>query len=244
MTIMNRRAYEDVLKENETYRIGDMAPEDRPRERLLAMGAKTLKDEELLAILLRTGSENLSSVDLARCILDSHQGEGVGFLGTATPESLKRIPGIKDAKAATILAAVELGRRVRAVNRKMLPKVTSPDVLAGLLMEELELETREVFLVASLDTKKQLIAIDEVTAGILDGTIIHPREVFQWALNRNAHTVIIAHNHPSGSSIPSMEDKQVTERLKAAGAIMGIDVIDHLVIGFEEYYSFLEHQQI
>ncbi|NLY08509.1 MAG: DNA repair protein RadC [Tissierellia bacterium] len=232
----------DLLYSNLT--IKDMPIEDRPRERLIKYGAKSLTTVELLAIIIGTGTKQESAIQIAQRLLNVNNGEGLEFLATASSTHLMKIPGIKKAKATNILAAIELGRRTKAVDFNKLNEINSPKSLADVLMHELEFETKEVFQIASLDVKKRLLAIDVITSGVLDCTVIHPREVFAQAVNRNAHTIILIHNHPSGNSEPSIEDKKTTKRMVEAGKIMGIQVIDHLVIGRNQYFSFLENNII
>jgi DNA repair protein RadC len=223
-------------------RISGWPEAERPRERLLRHGAATLSDAQLVAILLRTGRRRATAVDLAMRLLADYDGlEGVGRAGGA---ELCRIDGIGPAKAAQLLAALELGRRV--VSRPLQPGavfVSSQsvyDYFAPLLRET----RQERFWAVLLDNKHRVMRDLTVSTGSLTSSLVHPREAFAAAVRDSAAAVIFVHNHPSGDPSPSAEDRQLTERLVACGDLMGIPVLDHIIIGRTTYYSFADRRQL
>ncbi|MBR2626715.1 MAG: DNA repair protein RadC, partial [Peptococcaceae bacterium] len=197
-------------------------------------------DRELLAILLSTGSREYSVLELADQILIQHQG--VAGLRDLTMDELMQQKGIGSAKAASIAAAVELGKRVWAGSMDYRQVINNSADAAELLIKKMRGLDRENFQVMLLNQKKALLGIETVSVGTLNGSMVHPREVFKSAIRRSASTVILAHNHPSGICEPSEQDLLVTQRLKEAGQMIGIDVIDHIIIGEDTYYSFRENQ--
>ncbi len=204
------------------------------------LGAAQLSDRELLAILLSTGSREYSVLELADQILIQHQG--VAGLRDLTMDELMQQKGIGSAKAASIAAAVELGKRVWAGSMDYRQVINNSADAAELLIKKMRGLDRENFQVMLLNQKKALLGIETVSVGTLNGSMVHPREVFKSAIRRSASTVILAHNHPSGICEPSEQDLLVTQRLKEAGQMIGIDVIDHIIIGEDTYYSFRENQ--
>lgn len=222
------------------YSIKTYPQTERPRERMEMFGPEKLADRELLAILLATGNREMSALDLADQVLLEYKGL-TGLADTSLQE-LTRLKGIGPAKATTIAAAVELGRRIRLGGQDYRPAIHSPADAARVLQKELQGQDREHFQILMLNHKKVLIGIETVSIGTVNSSPVHPREVFKQAIRRSASSVILAHNHPSGNCEPSEQDRLVTQRLKEVGNIVGIEVIDHLIIGGNEYYSFLEHQ--
>lgn len=207
----------------------------RPREKLLRSGETALSDAELLAILIKEGTSGLSALELAQQILAAHEGS-LRFLRDASIEELTCHPGIGPAKAALLKAAVEIGRRISTdVKQKLVIK--SPDDVKHLLMEDMRFLQQEHFRVLYLDRKGGLIFIEDVSKGGLHSAIVHPREVFKTAIKRSAASVILVHNHPSGDPNPSTEDIQITRRLIEAGNLIGIEVLDHIIIGEHKYCS-------
>lgn len=214
-------------------------PEDlRPRERMLKFGPQSLSNAELLAIILSTGSQTESALDLANRIL--REKDGLQFLTQAVFEELLEIRGVGTAKAAQIKAALELGKRSAAFRPEQKTIIKSPDSAAGLLMDEMRFLDREHFKIVLLSTKNHVLSIETISIGSLNSSIVHPREVFKHAIRRSAAAIILAHNHPSGDPTPSHEDIEITSRLVEAGKIIGIDVLDHLVIGSNHYVSLKE----
>lgn len=217
--------------------IRDLPVHERPREKLLRYGPETLSNRELLAIILRVGTRRQSALALADQLL-AHFGS-LRELREARCEELQAMEGIGLAKAAQILAALELGRRVQA-SVKIPAVVRSPQDAADLIMEHLRYLDREVMRLIILDTKNQVIASPTVSVGTLNASMVHPREIFKECIRRSAASLIVVHNHPSGDPSPSTEDIQVTERLRRAGEILGIDVLDHIIIGDNRFVSMKE----
>lgn len=209
----------------------------RPREKLLALGPEALSDQELLAILLRTGVREKSALELAQDLL---KGGGLTTLVATSTEELKTLKGIGLAKAAQIKAALELARRLARQSLGPRPIIKSPYDAAQLLMGEMSNLDREHFRVINLNTKNQVIAVDTVSIGHLSASLVHPREVFKIPIKRSAASLILVHNHPSGDITPSKEDLKVTQRLIEAGSILGVDVVDHLIFGHNNFLSMRE----
>ena len=216
--------------------IKDLPEGQRPRERLIREGAGMLADNELLAILLRTGTAEASALDLATHLI-SHFG-GIRALVQAAPEELSAVRGIGLAKAAQVKAALELGRRVAATQIEERPYIRCPEDAAFLVMEEMRHLDREYFSALLLNTKNQVVARETVSIGTLNSSAVHPRELFKGAIRRSAAAIILVHNHPSGDPTPSKEDMDVTRRLQEAGEIVGIEILDHIVIGDNKFISF------
>jgi DNA repair protein RadC len=215
--------------------IRDVPPEERPRERLLLNGARGLSSSELLAILLRTGNRDESALVLAQRILNRFQ-ELRALVG-AKPEELIAIKGIGPAKAVQILAAVELGRRIASTASAERWSIRSPEDAAELMMEEMRHLMKEHFVCLFLNTKNQVIGKEVIFVGSLNSSIIHPREIFKPAIARQCASVIGLHNHPSGDPTPSPEDIEVSKRLVEAGRILGIEFLDHIIIGDKRFVS-------
>ncbi len=219
----------------EKWIIADMPPEMRPREKMEALGAERLSDGELLAILLRTGSQRESAISLADRILA--QPKGLNFLAEASIEDLAAIHGIGLAKASQVKAAVELGRRVALKSKGVKPVIKTPEDVAELLMEQMRHLDREHFVALLLDTKNQVLYQETISVGSLNASIVHPRELFKQAIKKSAAAVILVHNHPSGDPNPSAEDLAITIRLVEVGELLGISVLDHIIIGDQKHYS-------
>lgn len=211
---------------------------ERPRERLLAHGARALSDAELLAILLDAGRPGVTAVELAQRLLQrgARDGHPLLYLAEATAEELLQEPGLGPAKVARLKAAVELGVRLGQARARR-PTVSSPAEAASLVMEEMRRLDREEFRILLLDTRNRLLGCEVVSVGSLTASIVHPREVFKGPIRRSAHAVILVHNHPSGDPTPSPEDREVTRRLAEVGRIVGIEVLDHIVIGDGRFVS-------
>lgn len=225
-----------MLKDTEYhYTIKDMPTDSRPRERITALGAASLSSTELLAILLRTGTPEYTVLELAARLL-SHP-DGLRYLAEATPESLGQHKGIGMAKVAQIKAAIELGKRVVSMSPEARPVVKCPEDAAHLVMEEMRFLDREHFRALCLNTKNQVISIETVSIGSLNTSIVHPRELFKTAISKSAASLILVHNHPSGDPTPSREDIEVTLRLMEVGKLVGIEVLDHVVIGDTRFVS-------
>jgi DNA repair protein RadC len=215
-----------------------VAAHDRPREKLQRLGAGALGDNELLAIVLGHGRARSSALDLANAVLAAADGAH-GLVRTRYDE-LCAIPGIGSARAAQILAAVELGRRTLTRAARERVQIVSPRAAAEFLLPQYGNRPVEQFGVLLLDTKHRVLRTLVLSVGTLDASIVHPREVFGAAAAAGAAALVLFHNHPSGDPKPSQDDVQLTRRLAAAGVLMGIDVIDHVILADVRYYSFKE----
>ncbi|WP_297862248.1 DNA repair protein RadC [uncultured Acidaminococcus sp.] len=222
------------------YLIREMLPEERPRERLMAHGPEALTITELLAILIGSGRKDHSALDIAR-ELTGDLMKDARLARTQDVRELTRIPGIGPAKAAVILAALELGRRLAEAESQPFQAIHCPEDGAMLVMPRLRYETHEHFLVMLLNSKGKVTGIEPVSEGSLNASVVHPREAFAPALLHHAAAILAVHNHPSGDPTPSREDRELTKTLWETGKVMGIPLVDHLIIGDGIYYSFKEH---
>lgn len=218
--------------------ISDWPADQRPREKLLQRGAGALTDAELLAIFLRTGVVGTSAVDLARQMLDAHGS--LGALFNADQKSFCAIKGLGTAKFVQLRAVLEMTQRYLAERMKHDDVLTDPEATRQYLESRIGRHLHEVFAVVFLDNRHHVIACEEMFRGTLDGASVYPREVVKAALGHNAAAVIFAHNHPSGVAEPSSADRDITNRLKQALALVDIRTLDHLVIGHGETVSFAE----
>jgi DNA repair protein RadC len=219
--------------------IRELPRSDRPRERLIDLGAPALSSAELLAILLGSGNVRQSALHLGHAVL-SEAGGSLRRIAREPVATLTRVAGVGTARAVTIHAALELGRRMAAEGRVVGAPILAPrDVVAvyGPRMEDLPVEE---FHVAVLDAQHRLARDITVTRGILNSSLVHPREVFREAIAERAASVILVHNHPSGDPSPSADDRVITEQLVAAGQVLDIPVFDHVIIGHGRYTSFAE----
>ncbi len=212
--------------------------EDRPRERLLQFGAEALSSTELLAILIRTGTAKESAVKLADKVLA--MSGGLRHLVDLSIEQLTSIRGVGQAKALQLQAGIELGRRMARSGLQDAPAVKSPRDAADIVMDELRYLQKEHFMVIFLNTKNRVIGKETLSVGSLNASIVHPREVFRSAIKRSSASIICAHNHPSGDPTPSSEDIEVTHRLSAAGELVGIELLDHLIVADRQFASMKE----
>ena len=221
----------------QNYKIKDLPEQDRPREKMLKYGAACLTNAELLAILLRTGTKEKSVLSLAGELIKS-SGEQLSVLAKNDIESLSKVKGIGVAKAITIIAALELGRRVDSATIVESSTISSPHDAAKVFRSYLRDEKKEQFYVMLLNIKNKLISVERLSIGTLNAAMAEPRDVFHMALLKNAAALLLAHNHPSGDPTPSVEDKRVTDRIMLVGENLGIPVLDHIIIGLDSYYSF------
>ncbi len=221
-------------------KIKDLPKIERPREKLISKGPENLKDEELLAILLRTGREGKNVLDLAKQILNKYSKKRLLNLNY---QDLIKIKGINSGKATTILASQELVKRALKVRDETLPIIKSiEDVLAqAVYMRD---KTREHLMAIYLNARNEMVYKKPMFVGTLNANLVHPREIFNEALKQNAASVILVHNHPSGDSEPSQDDLEITKRIIEAGKIMGIDVLDHIIITKTKPFSFKENKLI
>jgi DNA repair protein RadC len=215
-----------------------IAEHDRPREKLARLGAAGLGDNELVAIVLGQGQPRATALDLANTTLAAIGGmTGLGRVGR---DDLLRIRGIGPARAAQLLAAVEMGRRTLANAARNRAQMTSPRAVAEFLLPQYGNRRVEQFGVLLLDTKHRVLRSTVLSIGTLDASIVHPREVFREAVAGGAAAIVLFHNHPSGDPEPSSDDTRLTERLAAAGMLMGINVLDHVILGDARYFSYRE----
>ncbi len=218
--------------------IKDLPIQERPRERLMLVGEGALSTAELLAIILRTGVGGESALDIARRLLSTH--DGLTGLARASFAELRAERGLGNAKTAQLKAALELGRRMLLATPEDRLVVRSPSDVAQLLMAEMAHLDQENFRVLYLDTRNHLLGSETIYVGSLNASHIRVAEVFRDAIKRNCAAVIVAHNHPSGDPSPSPEDVEVTRQLVAAGQLLNIELLDHLIIGQQRFVSLRE----
>ena len=234
------------------YHLGmkDLPQEDRPRERLADKGPESLSASELLAIVIGSGTDRDNALELAGRLLErACQETGseaspsvcLRYLLNASLEEIMTVRGIGRAKAVTIKAALELGRRLSSPGPKTI--IRSPGDVSELVMDRLRYLEKEHFHVVLLDARNRVLGTELVSMGSLNASIVHPREVFKGAVRRAAAGVILVHNHPSGDPTPSAEDQDVTRRLVEVGNLLGIDVLDHIIVGDGRFVSMRERKQ-
>ena len=216
---------------------------DRPREKMAANGAAVLTDAELIAILLRTGTAEKSAIDIAS-EMTADGGLYKRLAGITRLNELTNIKGLGQAKAATVLAALEIGRRIASAKPLENIHLSCPQDVADFLMPRLRYAAKEQFVVILLNNKNKVIGTEVVSEGSLSSSIVHPREVYAPAILHHAAAIMVAHNHPSGDPKPSTEDAEVTRVLARSGKVLGIPMIDHVIIGDGNYYSFLENEAL
>ena len=213
-----------------------MEKNSRPRERLQEVGVESLSDAELLSIILRTGTRSENVIDMSNRLIALY---GIGELFNCTINELEKIKGIGQSKAMQLLAVSELGKRIRLKKKKQ-DKIDSAKDVFNLFEEKLKSEKQEHFFTVLLNTKNCVISIEKISIGILDASIIHPTEIFRSAIKNSASRIILVHNHPSGDPSPSEEDLEITNKLIESGELIGIEVLDHVIIGENKYWSWLE----
>jgi len=214
---------------NESLRLKDQPPSERPRERLAALGADALSHAELIAILLRTGLKGVNAVEVGRQLLQKFGT--LQALARASVPDLQSVKGIGRDKAVTLVAAFALARKMAAELQYESPLLDNPENVARLLRETNLAKTVETLQVLLLNTRRRLIRVEEITDGTLDTLLVHPREVFKPAITANAAAIVLAHNHPSGDPSPSAADVKVTRDLIRAGQLLKIEVVDHIILG-------------
>jgi DNA repair protein RadC len=214
-------------------KIKDLYKNDRPREKLIKKGASALKKEELIAILLRTGTKGQNALQMAKSIVKNYDEKK---LLNATYQELKNIHGVGPAKAVQILAAFEVGKRLYKEKEKSDVYINSPEDAVE-EVKEIRESKKEHFVALYLNARKKLIHKEIISVGILDAALVHPREVFEPAVRELASQVIIVHNHPSGDEKPSEDDVFITKKLLKVGEILGIDLADHIIITSNNFLS-------
>jgi DNA repair protein RadC len=218
--------------------IKEMPLNERPRERLVDYGAAQLRDYELLAIVLRTGTKNLSVLELAKTILYEHGG--LKELQDKTVDELSQIVGIGPTKAIVLLATFELGKRILSTWSETIKIASKKDVF-DLLHHEMGDLKQEVLVALYLDTKSHLIQKKEIFVGGLNQSLIHPREIFKYAVKCSAFQVVLAHNHPSGDPEPSVQDLDITKKMIEAGVMMQIPIVDHVIVTKDKVTSIMSY---
>lgn len=222
--------------------IKDFDLSDRPREKLIKEGSDSLSDEELLAIILSTGTKEKNAIELAREILANFSYQELYDIEV---NELTKINGIKAAKASKIVASLKFGKRIaKRVNQRSITKIEKSEDIYNFLKEDLADKKNEFFYAILLDTKNVIISKELVSKGTLDVSLVHPREAFRPAIKKSAKSIIFVHNHPSGNPKPSAEDYNITRRLVDAGNLLDINVLDHIIIGENDYYSFKKENDI
>jgi len=225
------------------YTIKQLPLDERPREKLFEKGQSELSNTELLAIIIRTGNRKQSAIELARSVLELDYNS-LEFLKNSTIQELIKLDGIGKCKAAQILAAIELGKRIHSKDIVRPTKITCPRDVCEFMIESMKEYKKEYFRSIMLDTKNNIICHEDISIGSLNASIVHPREVFNRAIKRSSASIILVHNHPSGDPTPSKEDINITKRLINAGEILGIRVLDHIIVGNEKYISLKEEEII
>ncbi len=220
--------------------VRDLPSNERPREKLVLYGAGCLSNAELLAILLRTGTREESVLRIAEHVLATYKDVGIAAMTHASVTELAGIHGMGTAKAAAVLAAVEFGRRLSQKTAEKIEIIHGPEDVVRFAMPHFRYEQKEHFAVLLLNTKNHILAMQDISIGSLTASIVHPREVFQAAVRYAAASMILLHNHPSGDPSPSREDISVTQRLVKAGKIMDIPVLDHIILGDQNFVSMKE----
>lgn len=219
-------------------KITDWPAADRPREKLMNHGSASLSDAELLAILIRTGAGNITAVDLAKTLLRDFGA--LDLLATKPFQQLRQYKGLGEAKSVALVAAFELGRRAASGGRGQQLQICSPEDVVNRYQPLLRDMKQEVFKVLLLDSANHLVRDVTVSTGILNSSLVHPREVFRQAILEPAASIILLHNHPSGNPEPSSEDLQITRQLVESSKIIGIPVHDHIIIAVDRFTSFAE----
>ena len=220
--------------------VRDLPFDERPREKLMASGVACLSNVELLAILLRTGTKEHSVLRVAEQVLARYKDIGITAMMNMSVTELAAVHGVGAVKAATVLAALELGRRISQKAAEKVEIVHGPEDAAHYAMPRFRFEQREHFAVMLLNTKNHILGLTDVSVGSLSASVVHPREVFRAALRYAAAAMILIHNHPSGDPSPSQEDISVTQRLVRAGKIMDVPVLDHIILGDGRFTSLKE----
>lgn len=224
-------------------KVKDLPVDDRPREKLLLRGPQSLTDAELLAILLRAGTKGKSVIHIAQEIIARENN--LAQLAAKTSSDLIKNHGIGKDKAATLLAAFEISRRILSQSKWHSQKrITSPADVAEIFIPILRDEVKEQFLVVCLSSANKIIRFEKISVGNLNSSVVHPREIFKAAIENNSASIILIHNHPSENPEPSNEDISITKKLVEAGKMMDIPIFDHIIIAGNSYTSFVERRLI
>ena len=232
-----------MAQETNKFSIKDWSENDRPREKLSLNGSSSLSDAELIAILIGSGNRDMSAVELSRLILN-HAGNSLDKLGRLSIKELMKFKGIGEAKAITITAAMELGKRRAGELPTTRPVITCSDDAFKILQPIIGDLPHEEFWILYVNNSHKVLARHQISKGGFTGTMVDTRIVFQKAVEESAVAMILAHNHPSGKLMPSMDDKRLTEKLVEAGKLMDVKVLDHLIVTSDNFYSFADHNLI
>lgn len=224
------------------FMIKEIPSNERPRERFIKYPIETIQTHELLAIILRTGCKDQSVLDLSKQLL--YQYDTLKALGSASINDLMKLKGIGTSKAIEVLSAIELGKRVYTESFHINVTLRSPEDIFNYMKDGLELKTQEHLVALYLNTKGILIKKETLFIGSLNSSLIHPREIFKYAVLHSAASIIICHNHPSGDPTPSMQDIKITKIIHKNSIMMDIELMDHVIIGRDKYYSFKEKGMI
>lgn len=234
----------NAINENLYYhtKIKDWPESERPREKLIANGPQTLSDAELLAIFIGSGTNGITALDVAKKLLIERRS--LKHIARNNVSELARMKGIGNARAARIVAAFEMARRIDNDGTPEKRKMTSPMDVVSLYRTQLSHLNYELFKIVLLNNGNRLIRDVDISRGTLNSSVVHPREVFKSAIDHMAAGVILMHNHPSGEAAPSEEDNQITRQISDAGKLIGIPVLDHIIIAGDRFYSYAENHQL
>lgn len=222
-----------------TFKMKEIPEEERPREKYKTNGFERLSDADLIAILLRTGTYEMSAKDLALSLLK--EVKNLKGLQNTSLESLSKVKGIGEVKAITLLTALELGSRAQKEENEKKKRIRTAEDLYHLYHKKMKWLTQEHFVAVFLNSKNEIIASSTIFIGSANKSIVHPRDIYKEAIKYSAVKLMVIHNHPSGDPTPSKEDAEFTRRLVDAGALLQIPLLDHLIIGKNTYYSFYDH---
>jgi DNA repair protein RadC len=231
--------YTKHTMETTTLTIKEWAEDDRPREKLRDKGCQALSDAELLAIIIGSGTRKLTAVDIAKLIID-HAGNNLNELGKKSVKDLTKEKGIGEARAITIVAALELGRRRQATQAIDRPQITGSADAFNLIGPVLADLPHEEFWVLFMNRANRLISREQISSGGVSGTVVDTKIIFKRALEQLASSMIVVHNHPSGNRSPSQADIEITKKIVAAGKLLEIQVLDHLIVCGNQFYSFAD----
>jgi len=228
------------LKENYRLTIKELPEDERPRERLFKYGSQSLKTSELLAIIIRVGNAQETAIQVAEKLLQKYDGDLKRMANENEKKICHGIKGLGQSKSAQIIAAFELGKRLAAFTGNERPQINSPKDAAQVCMSQLRYLSNETLHILALDVKNYVTKQRKIFEGSLNMSIVHPREIFKFALEESAAAIIVVHNHPSGDPTPSNDDIKITKQLVEAGKMMDIPVLDHIIIGDGRYISMRE----
>lgn len=232
----------EKLKPDNPWKIKSLPPESRPDEKLECYGEMALTDAELLAIIIRNGFKGYNSVRLAEDIIKCGGSKGLIGLCSTGLDELVKLKGVGKVKALQVKAIAELARRISKRTAKETLIINNPETVANYFMEDLRHKNKECFMMLSLDGKGAVIKESTVSIGTVKSSLASPREVFLEAIKNGAVSIILVHNHPSGNPTPSQNDLVVTRKMKEAGQLLGIDLVDHIIIGDNSYVSLMEEK--